>query len=268
MPRLELKSRFGCQEMVSKGNDELSAATFQGMNLVPIICQEEFFRAASKKVRNRPCSGSALPNAPRSRTSAKNPWVKVLSVVRRMSAAPNERVKRIPVPSAELLQCRPSLGAFILARVKNDSPEGGGEALRYKRILHGVFYNRGYSPSTQFRRHLRMADAKNLNPTTRFTGLADCYAKYRPTYAPAAIDCLIRECGLVANSTVVDIGCGTGISSTDYWPNVACASSASIRTPKCWPLAKLTAFHSRRSHRISGGKGRGNGARVRNRQRW
>jgi SAM-dependent methyltransferase len=58
-----------------------------------------------------------------------------------------------------------------------------------------------------------MADPIGLNPTGRFTGLADCYAKYRPSYAPAAIDCLLRECGLGRGSTVVDVGCGTGIST-------------------------------------------------------
>jgi SAM-dependent methyltransferase len=58
-----------------------------------------------------------------------------------------------------------------------------------------------------------VADPIGLNPTGRFTGLADCYAKYRPSYAPAAIDCLVRECGLSSGSTVVDVGCGTGIST-------------------------------------------------------
>jgi SAM-dependent methyltransferase len=58
-----------------------------------------------------------------------------------------------------------------------------------------------------------MSNAEGLNPTERFTGLADCYARYRPSYPSEAIDCLIHECALSPNSTVVDIGCGTGIST-------------------------------------------------------
>ena len=58
-----------------------------------------------------------------------------------------------------------------------------------------------------------MFNPERCDPTGRFTGLADCYAKFRPSYAPAAIDCLCEECGLTPNSTVVDIGCGTGIST-------------------------------------------------------
>ncbi len=58
-----------------------------------------------------------------------------------------------------------------------------------------------------------MSNAEGLNPTGRFTGLADCYARYRPSYPSEAIYCLIQECALTPKSTVVDIGCGTGISS-------------------------------------------------------
>ncbi len=58
-----------------------------------------------------------------------------------------------------------------------------------------------------------MSSSAGLNPTGRFTGLAQGYAKYRPSYPTQAIDCLIQECGLSPGSTVVDIGCGTGIST-------------------------------------------------------
>ena len=69
------------------------------------------------------------------------------------------------------------------------------------------------SAPSRSRRFCQVADPIGLNPTGRFTGLADCYAKYRPGYAPAAIDCMVRECGLDPNCTVVDVGCGTGIST-------------------------------------------------------
>ena len=58
-----------------------------------------------------------------------------------------------------------------------------------------------------------MADLSHYNPTSRFTGLAENYAKYRPSYPAAAIDFIITHCELRSNSLLVDIGCGTGISS-------------------------------------------------------
>ncbi len=50
-------------------------------------------------------------------------------------------------------------------------------------------------------------------PTRRFTGLADAYARHRPTYPGAAVDFILERCGLGPRSVLVDVGCGTGISS-------------------------------------------------------
>jgi SAM-dependent methyltransferase len=58
-----------------------------------------------------------------------------------------------------------------------------------------------------------MADLSNYNPTGRFTGLAENYAKYRPSYPAAAIDFILTHCELGPRSRLADIGCGTGISS-------------------------------------------------------
>jgi SAM-dependent methyltransferase len=58
-----------------------------------------------------------------------------------------------------------------------------------------------------------MADLSSYNPTGRFTGLADNYAKYRPNYPAAAIDFILAHCALGPGSLLVDVGCGTGISS-------------------------------------------------------
>lgn len=52
-----------------------------------------------------------------------------------------------------------------------------------------------------------------IDNTQRFTGLADIYAKARPTYPDAAIDYVMDICKLSAGSELADIGCGTGISS-------------------------------------------------------
>ena len=58
-----------------------------------------------------------------------------------------------------------------------------------------------------------MAELSQFDPTGRFSGLADIYAKCRPTYPPAAIDFILQHCGLRNGSVLVDVGCGTGISS-------------------------------------------------------
>jgi SAM-dependent methyltransferase len=50
-------------------------------------------------------------------------------------------------------------------------------------------------------------------PTERFSTRADNYARYRPSYPPAAIDLLASRCGLRAGARVADLGSGTGILS-------------------------------------------------------
>ena len=47
--------------------------------------------------------------------------------------------------------------------------------------------------------------------TKRFSSRVDNYIKYRPSYPQALIDLLAAECGLSSDSTVADIGSGTGI---------------------------------------------------------
>lgn len=51
----------------------------------------------------------------------------------------------------------------------------------------------------------------DLNPTGRFSSRVDDYQRYRPSYPPGIVPLLERECGLNANSTVADIGSGTGL---------------------------------------------------------
>jgi SAM-dependent methyltransferase len=43
--------------------------------------------------------------------------------------------------------------------------------------------------------------------------LAEVYARCRPTYPDAAIDCIMARCALGPRSLLADVGCGTGISS-------------------------------------------------------
>ncbi len=53
----------------------------------------------------------------------------------------------------------------------------------------------------------------SADPLNRFTGLATVYDRNRPTYPDAMIDTVIERGRLGPASLLVDVGCGTGISS-------------------------------------------------------
>ncbi len=52
-----------------------------------------------------------------------------------------------------------------------------------------------------------------MNPQGRFRDRAEDYAKYRPSYPTAAIDCILEGLGTLSQLIAADIGAGTGISS-------------------------------------------------------
>ncbi len=52
-----------------------------------------------------------------------------------------------------------------------------------------------------------------MKSTERFSGLADIYAASRPSYPVEAIEFIVQTCGLDHDSIMVDVGCGTGIST-------------------------------------------------------
>jgi SAM-dependent methyltransferase len=58
-----------------------------------------------------------------------------------------------------------------------------------------------------------MVDLSAENPTGRFSGLAETYARHRPAYPDSALDFIVRHCELGAAALAIDIGSGTGISS-------------------------------------------------------
>lgn len=84
-----------------------------------------------------------------------------------------------------------------------------------------------------------------VDSTKRFSGLADMYAKARPTYPDAAIDYIMDICKLTSSSQLADVGCGTGISSqlfggrgvnvTGVEPNADMRSKASELIDKVAP---------------------------------
>lgn len=58
-----------------------------------------------------------------------------------------------------------------------------------------------------------MADSPEELPGSRFTGLADLYARYRPGYPEEALDHILSRTGLGPRSLLIDVGCGTGIAA-------------------------------------------------------
>lgn len=58
-----------------------------------------------------------------------------------------------------------------------------------------------------------MSELFHHNPTGRFSGLSDLYARNRPDYPAALIDAIVERCGLDGSTLAVDVGSGTGISA-------------------------------------------------------
>ena len=92
-----------------------------------------------------------------------------------------------------------------------------------------------------------MPELSDFNPTGRFTGLAETYARFRPSYPAQAIDFIMARCGLGKMSVLVDVGCGTGIASRLFRargvnvigiePNVEmrCAAEAAVEATAAEP---------------------------------
>jgi SAM-dependent methyltransferase len=58
-----------------------------------------------------------------------------------------------------------------------------------------------------------MSELSRFNPTGRFSGLAELYAKCRPDYPAEAVEFILSRCELTPGARLVDVGCGTGISA-------------------------------------------------------
>jgi len=75
------------------------------------------------------------------------------------------------------------------------------------------------------------------NGVERFTGKADVYGKFRPTYPAALYNWLYTEKGMSKNSTIADIGAGTGLFTT---PLVARGSTVYAIEPNADMQAKAS----------------------------
>jgi SAM-dependent methyltransferase len=89
-----------------------------------------------------------------------------------------------------------------------------------------------------------MAALSEQNPLGRFSGLAEVYARCRPSYPEAAIDCIITRCSLRSSSRLVDVGSGTGISARLFAargiPVIGIEPNAEMRDRAVQECARLT----------------------------
>jgi SAM-dependent methyltransferase len=53
--------------------------------------------------------------------------------------------------------------------------------------------------------------AEPIDPRDRFSGAADAYARYRPSYPDALVDWVLADAGVRPGDPAADVGCGTGL---------------------------------------------------------
>lgn len=58
-----------------------------------------------------------------------------------------------------------------------------------------------------------------LDPTRRFSNRVENYLRYRPTYPSGIVPLLGSECGLTAESSIADVGSGTGLLTELFLKN-------------------------------------------------
>lgn len=61
--------------------------------------------------------------------------------------------------------------------------------------------------------------ANSLRPTERFSDRVSDYLRFRPGYPPELLECLRRQCGLIAKWVIADVGSGTGLLAKLFLEN-------------------------------------------------
>ena len=88
----------------------------------------------------------------------------------------------------------------------------------------------------------------DLAPAERFSSRSEAYARGRPSYPPALLELLGRECGVTPASIVADIGSGTGLLSRlllDFGCEVfGVEPNLDMRTAGEMALVNYPRFHS------------------------
>src|SRR5262245_1062311 len=86
---------------------------------------------------------------------------------------------------------------------------GKQESVRKRAKARGVRMERaccGHVPDASFSR-------SEMDSRERFSATVDEYRQHRPDYPEALIDWVMSDAALSVGSLVIDVGCGTGISS-------------------------------------------------------
>lgn len=86
------------------------------------------------------------------------------------------------------------------------------------------------------------------DPTTRFSSRVSAYERARPSYPAALLTLAQQECGLTAESSIADIGCGTGLLAR-LWLEAGCdvfgvEPNADMRQAGERALSGYNRFHS------------------------
>src|SRR5687768_13189915 len=69
------------------------------------------------------------------------------------------------------------------------------------------------------RRRIHQGVRVTMDSLTRFSSRVENYAKYRPGYPAEVVSILKSKCGLTGESTIADVGSGTGILSEVFLRN-------------------------------------------------
>src|SRR6185295_18805357 len=120
------------------------------------------------------------------------------------------RRPRVPVPDRGARGLREALHLAEVPGVRRQhEPHRGGAA---GRALEPLSEDEGLRPAAAAQGRGGGVGGV-IDPRDRFSGAADLYHRYRPSYPDTLLDWIERTTDLHPPARVADVGCGTGISS-------------------------------------------------------